>query len=125
MATAFLASKGQSSQEHIVILMSDDDCGDRTIRVPQWAYHHIPTLLKLFNIKIIVSFGYTLEKVPTTDGVIYINLKDLYRKITGDTGHLNRANMGIDIRDYEPCFPKASALQTCSTYRAIYYKLIY
>jgi hypothetical protein len=121
---AYCASKGEGDREYITFLI-----GDRT------------TVLKPCKINLeclprtMVSFGYTLKKLPNLDlvdldTIRYINLKDMYRSIMniGADSRISRMDMAntlnIEVYKYEPKSPKASGAETCRLYKAIHQELM-
>jgi hypothetical protein len=122
MNVAYCSSKGEGDRERITFLI-----GDRTLVLRPWRGIDLQRLPRT-----IVSFGYTLRKLPDLDSVdidtdtVYVNLKDMYRNIMNidADARISRMDMAralnIDLYKYEPTSPKATGQETCYLYKAIH-----
>jgi len=98
------------------------------VTVPQWAYGFLSTILAFYKVDCLVSFGYTLKKLPPVACTL-INLKDEFRRLmpVNVEDHLSRGDMArmlnINVDLYEPSYPRSHGLDTCRLYQAIWTSL--
>lgn len=87
---------------------------------------YIATIVHKYHVTDLISFGYTLNKLPVVQGCNYLDLKQMFRKILGKDANekYSRSQMAnelnINVNNYEKTYPKAQGSDTCRLYRAIY-----